>query len=102
MAPSGALSRPAEVDHPTARASSRAAAFGAIPRRSRAPSTSAPLSPPSPRRLLAVTGFFADETDAHLRLLARSPYLAGSPELRVMEPSPELQEELAEIFKKEA
>lgn len=36
------------------------------------PPLSAPLSPPSPRRLLAVTGFFADETDAHLRLLARS------------------------------
>ncbi len=42
-----------------------------------------------------LVALFAIEGE-RLRLLARSPYLAGSPELRVMEPSPELQEELAE------
>jgi serine phosphatase RsbU (regulator of sigma subunit) len=42
-----------------------------------------------------LVALFAIEGE-RLRLLARSPYLADSPERRVMEPSRELQEELAE------
>jgi serine phosphatase RsbU (regulator of sigma subunit) len=42
-----------------------------------------------------LVALFAIEGE-RLRLLARSPYLARSPERRVMEPSWELQEELAE------